>query len=119
MDEFKFVARGYSSGIWVHVSRTAFVKVTHLKVLLNAADPVLEVLFFPGQIEEKNAEEHQQLLEKCAATALSSKLISQQKGFFAKMVVDAVLLLDELLPLNMIGVKKVPGGALEVSTLIF
>jgi len=35
------------------------------------------------------------------------------------MVVDAVLLLDELLPLNMIGVKKVTGGALEVSTLIF
>jgi T-complex protein 1 subunit eta len=35
------------------------------------------------------------------------------------MVVDAVLLLDELLPLNMIGVKKVPGGALEVGTLLF
>lgn len=31
------------------------------------------------------------------------------------MVVDAVMLLDELLPLNMIGVKKVTGGALEVS----
>jgi T-complex protein 1 subunit eta len=31
------------------------------------------------------------------------------------MVVDAVLLLDELLPLDMIGIKKVTGGALEVS----
>lgn len=31
------------------------------------------------------------------------------------MVVDAVMHLDELLPLNMIGVKKVTGGALEVS----
>jgi len=30
------------------------------------------------------------------------------------MVVDAVLLLDELLPLNMIGMKKVKGGSLEV-----
>ena len=30
------------------------------------------------------------------------------------MVVDAVTLLDELLPLNMIGIKKVQGGALEV-----
>lgn len=118
MDELKFVACGYSS-MWVHVSRTAFVKVMHLKVLLNAADHLLDVVFSPGQIEEKNAEEHRQLLEKCAATALSSKLVSQQKGFFAKMVVDAVLLLDELLPLNMIGVKKVPGGALEVGTLIF
>jgi len=45
---------------------------------------------------------------------MSSKLIHQQKDFFSKMVVDAVQLLDELLPLNMIGIKKVPGGALEV-----
>jgi T-complex protein 1 subunit eta len=78
-------------------------------------DSSLDIIWlFVGQVEKKNAEEHRQLLEKCAATALSSKLVSQQKGFFSKMVVDAVLLLDELLPLNMIGVKKVPGGALEV-----
>ena len=30
------------------------------------------------------------------------------------MVVDAVSLLDDLLPLNMIGIKKVQGGSLEV-----
>lgn len=30
------------------------------------------------------------------------------------MVVDAVLLLDELLPLSMIGMKKIKGGSLEV-----
>lgn len=66
------------------------------------------------KIEKSNAAEHRALLEKCAATALSSKLIHQQKAFFSKMVVDAVLMLDELLPLNMIGVKKVQGGALEV-----
>jgi len=30
------------------------------------------------------------------------------------MAVDAVLMLDELLPLNMIGIKKITGGALEV-----
>ena len=41
------------------------------------------------------------LLEKCARTTLSSKLIARQREFFAKMVVDAVLILDELLPLNM------------------
>jgi len=57
-------------------------------------------------------------LEKCAATAMSSKLIHQQKDFFSKMVVDAVQLLDELLPLNMIGIKKVPGGALEDTLLV-
>ncbi len=58
--------------------------------------------------------EQRQLLEKCAATALSSKLVAHQKDFFSTMVVDAVSLLDELLPLNMIGAKKVQGGSLEV-----
>ena len=58
--------------------------------------------------------EQRQLLEKCAATALSSKLIARQKDFFSKMVVDAVNLLDEMLPLNMIGIKKITGGSLEV-----
>lgn len=56
------------------------------------------------------------MLEKCAATALNSKLIAVQKEFFSKMVVDAVMMLDELLPLKMIGMKKVQGGALEVRT---
>ena len=55
---------------------------------------------------------------KCAATTLSSKLVARQKDFFAKLVVDAVMDLDTLLPLNMIGIKKVQGGALEDSQLI-
>ena len=54
------------------------------------------------------------LLEKCAATAMSSKIIHSQKAFFKKMVVDAVEALDEDLNERMIGMKKVPGGALEV-----
>ena len=49
---------------------------------------------------------------------MSSKLIHQQKEYFSKMVVDAVMTLDELLPLNMIGIKKVQGGALEDTVLI-
>ncbi|KAG8134161.1 hypothetical protein E2320_007308 [Naja naja] len=52
------------------------------------------------------AKELRGLLEKCASTALSSKLISHQKDFFAKMVVDAVMMLDELLQIKMIGIKK-------------
>jgi len=68
--------------------------------------------------------QNRELLKKCAATALSSKLVAHQKEFFANMVVDAVMMLDELLPLNMIGVKKIQGGALEVclswkSSLLF
>lgn len=70
------------------------------------------------KINKSNAAEYRSLLEKCAATAMSSKLINQQRDFFAKMVVDAVLHLDDLLPLNMIGIKKVQGGALEDSQLV-
>ena len=54
------------------------------------------VFFFIRLFSEQRA-----LLEKCARTTLSSKLIARQREFFAKMVVDAVLMLDELLPLNM------------------
>lgn len=55
-----------------------------------------------------------ELLIKCSTTALSSKLVSHQKVFFSEMVVDAVLTLGDLLPLDMIGIKKIQGGALEV-----
>jgi T-complex protein 1 subunit eta len=70
------------------------------------------------QVKKDDPKEHRELLEKCAATALSSKLVARQKNFFSTMVVDAVTLLDELLPLNMIGIKKVQGGSLEDSELI-
>ncbi|XP_046548348.1 T-complex protein 1 subunit eta-like isoform X1 [Haliotis rubra] len=70
------------------------------------------------QIKKDDVSEQRSLLEKCAATSLSSKLVASQKDFFAKMVVDAVMMLDELLPLNMIGIKKVQGGALEDSMLV-
>ncbi|VEL06979.1 unnamed protein product [Protopolystoma xenopodis] len=62
--------------------------------------------------------EQRKLLEKCATTALSSKLVAGQKTFFANLVVDAVSLLDSSLPLRMIGIKKVPGGALEDTMLV-
>lgn len=70
------------------------------------------------KVERDDAVEHRNLLVKCATTALTSKLVHQQKDFFATMVVDAVMQLDDLLPLNMIGIKKVQGGALEDSMLI-
>lgn len=70
------------------------------------------------KFSEKDLLKKRDLLEKCALTSLSSKIVSHQKEFFAKMVVDAVLQLDELLPLNMIGIKKVQGGGLEESLLV-
>ncbi|PIK48045.1 putative T-complex protein 1 subunit eta isoform X1 [Apostichopus japonicus] len=88
----------------------AYRKATQL-----ALEKIDEIAF---SIPRENLVEHRQLLQKCAATTLSSKLVAGQKDFFAKMVVDAVSMLDELLPLNMIGIKKVQGGALEESRLI-
>ena len=59
------------------------------------------------------------LLEKCASTALNSKLIARQKGLFAPMIVDAVTLLDpELCDIKLIGIKKVTGGSVTESQLI-
>lgn len=63
--------------------------------------------------------EFRDLLEKCAATAMSSKLIHHHKDFFKKMVVDAVLHLDQNeLNQKLIGMKKVPGGGMQDSMLI-
>ncbi|XP_014482228.1 PREDICTED: T-complex protein 1 subunit eta [Dinoponera quadriceps] len=70
------------------------------------------------KIDKSDLSKHINLLEECAATSMSSKLIHQQKKHFSSLVVKAVLMLDDLLPLNMIGIKKVSGGALEDSELI-
>lgn len=50
------------------------------------------------------------ILEKCAATTLRSKLVSDSREFFAKMIVDTVR--------KDIGVKLVKGGALQDSFFI-
>lgn len=66
------------------------------------------------KIEKNNQAALRAVLERCAATTLSSKLLSANRDFFAKMAVDAVLLLGDLLPMDMIGIKKITGGNLEV-----
>ena len=58
------------------------------------------------------------MLLKCGGTALNSKLISGQKEFFSKMVVDAILHLEGDMDLKMIGMKKVPGGSVTDSFLV-
>ncbi|KAF8376801.1 hypothetical protein HHK36_031526 [Tetracentron sinense] len=69
-------------------------------------------------IEGKSLEEKKNLLAKCAATTLSSKLIGGEKEFFASMVVDAVMAIGNDDRLNMIGMKKVPGGTMRDSFLV-
>ncbi|KAH7029222.1 chaperonin Cpn60/TCP-1 family [Microdochium trichocladiopsis] len=58
-------------------------------------------------------------LTKLAGTAMTSKLIKRNTDFFTKMVVDAVLTLDqEDLNEKLIGMKKIPGGSLTDSLFI-
>lgn len=71
------------------------------------------------EIDRESPEKLRDLLEKCAATAMNSKLISSQQAFFKRMVVDAVLHLDQAdLNERLIGMKKVAGGAMEESFLV-
>ncbi|EGV63621.1 T-complex protein 1 subunit eta [Yamadazyma tenuis] len=71
------------------------------------------------EVKKDDPKEFRQLLERCATTAMSSKLISQNSTFFTKMVVDAVLSLDQdSLDEKLIGIKKVPGGSMEESLFV-
>ena len=94
-------------GVHPQIIVRAFRKATHLCV-----EKIKEIAV---KIQKDDPKEQKELLRRCAATALSSKLVARQKDFFSEMVVDAVMSLDELLPLSMIGIKKVQGGSLEVS----
>ncbi|CAK7214017.1 T-complex protein 1 subunit eta [Sporothrix curviconia] len=69
--------------------------------------------------EASDSEAHRETLSKLAATAMTSKLIKRNTGFFTKMVVDAVLSLDqEDLDEKLIGIKKIPGGSLTDSLFV-
>lgn len=71
------------------------------------------------EIKKDDETEFRHLLERCAKTAMSSKLISKNSEFFTKMVVDSVLSLDPNdLDEKLIGIKKVPGGGMEDSLFI-
>ncbi|KAK3348981.1 t-complex protein eta [Lasiosphaeria hispida] len=66
-----------------------------------------------------NEANRRETLSKLAATAMTSKLIKRNTGFFTKMVVDAVLTLDqEDLNEKLIGIKKIPGGSLTDSIFV-
>eukprot|EP01083_Nonionella_stella_P235586 828240_1 len=61
-----------------------------------------------------------EVLERCAQTALQSKLISNNRELFGGMAVDAVMQLDEKeLDLSLIGIEKVAGGSVTESELVF
>lgn len=70
------------------------------------------------QVADTDAKGKRQMLERVAATALNSKLISRHQSFFAPMIVDAIECLEDDLDIAMVGKKKVPGGAVEDSFLV-
>ncbi|KAF6822365.1 T-complex protein 1 [Colletotrichum plurivorum] len=68
---------------------------------------------------DTNEGNRRETLGKLAATAMTSKLIKRNTEFFTKMVVDAVLSLDQDdLNEKLIGVKKIPGGSLTDSLFV-
>jgi T-complex protein 1 subunit eta len=70
-------------------------------------------------VRRENGDEFRSLLEKCAGTALNSKLIARQKGLFAPMIVDAVMSLDQgMCDIKLVGIKKIQGGSVTESHLV-
>ncbi|CAF9913484.1 MAG: T-complex protein 1 subunit eta [Gomphillus americanus] len=66
-----------------------------------------------------NQANQRETLRKLAATAMTSKLIHRNADFFTKMVVDAVLSLDQDdLNEKLIGIKKITGGGLQESLFV-
>lgn len=69
-------------------------------------------------INREDTEQVRDMLIKCGGTALNSKLIHRQKEFFAEMIVKAVMALDEDAHIDLIGIKRVPGGSVTDSFLV-
>jgi T-complex protein 1 subunit eta len=70
-------------------------------------------------IEGKDAKEKREMLLKCAATSLNSKLLSNYKEYFAEIVVQAVEKLETtLLDKDLVGIKLVTGGSITDSFLV-
>lgn len=97
-------------GISSHIIMKGYRKAVQL-----AEEKIKELALDVSTNEESNRE----LLERCARTAMSSKLIYKNADFFVKMCVDAVLSLDrEDLDDKLIGIKRIPGGAMEESLFV-
>lgn len=108
----KLVEDGMHPSVMIRAVRTACqLAVDKVKAL--------SVQVKPCEDREQASHEWRELLERCASTSLNSKLIASHRNHFARLVVDAVLMLgtDEQ-PLKMIGIKKISGGSVSDSRLV-
>merc|ERR550532_791813 len=95
----------------------------HPRVIINGFRKACEVVLekrdeLAVDWSGKSDAEVRDMLEKCAMTAMNSKLISGYRDFFGPFVVDAVQSLDDDMDLSMIGMAKVPGGSVTECKLI-
>eukprot|EP00914_Ancora_sagittata_P006686 GHVO01013410.1.p1 GENE.GHVO01013410.1~~GHVO01013410.1.p1 ORF type:complete len:551 (-),score=83.25 GHVO01013410.1:71-1684(-) len=80
-----------------------------------------EALWALASIEIKTSSKNtpRDMLLKCAETTLTSKLLSSHRELFARMAVDAVMMLKRpSLERHLIGIKTVTGGSVSDSLLI-
>ena len=78
-----------------------------------------EIMFFYHYSSLLIIREKREILKKCGATSLNSKLLANYRDFFSVMVVSAVEKLDtDLLDKDLIGVKLVTGGSITDSFLV-
>ena len=88
-----------------------------LRLASDLATERIETLAVP--IPRQQAAEYRKLLERCARTSMYSKIISSQGDLMSRLVVDAVLSLDPRDPdERLIGMKRIPGGAIEDAMLV-
>lgn len=108
LNEFKtFVEDGVSP----HILNKGLIKACELSI-----EKINELAV---DIINYEKEEFYELLQHCAATAMSSKLIHNNSSFFSKMIVDAVLSLDQNdFNEKLIGFKSVLGGSMEDSFFV-
>ncbi|KAK2797389.1 T-complex protein 1 subunit eta [Emmonsiellopsis sp. PD_5] len=84
-----------------------------------AVNRIKEIAIDMREAHEGDVGKKEETLRRLAATAMNSKLIKRNSEFFTKMVVDAVLSLDQDdLNEKLIGIKKVTGGGLQDSLFI-
>eukprot|EP01100_Stratorugosa_tubuloviscum_P009064 TRINITY_DN379_c0_g1_i1.p1 TRINITY_DN379_c0_g1~~TRINITY_DN379_c0_g1_i1.p1 ORF type:complete len:542 (+),score=303.39 TRINITY_DN379_c0_g1_i1:1842-3467(+) len=104
-------AKGFiEDGVHPQIIIRSFRKACQL-----AREKINEIAF---KIDESKPEEFRQLLERCATTSMNSKLIGSKSDLFAPMVVNSVMHLDDDLDIDMIGIKKEPGGAMDESIYV-